>query len=196
MKRLSLATVCGVMILGLVGTAQASIVDINAVIHSDSNPLILSFEAGTYDVVPIKIEDGGAYTAWSTRYGIPGSWVHNYCVNSDAFDAICFLDCPNPQYNSADEAFDNCAESTSFTVGATTDVAFYVLDYPNAYYDNEGGISLEVSDGQGGWSGTANAEASVYGGNSLAASGSFNSLALLLAPIGAVIGLMVWRRKR
>jgi hypothetical protein len=46
------------------------------------------------------------------------------------------------------------------------------------------------------YSAVANAEASTYGGNSRAASGSFNALALLLVPIGAVIFLRIWRRKR
>jgi parallel beta-helix repeat protein len=46
------------------------------------------------------------------------------------------------------------------------------------------------------YSAVANAEASNYGGGSLTASGSFNSLALLLIPVGAVLALKTWRRKR
>ena len=42
----------------------------------------------------------------------------------------------------------------------------------------------------------ANAQASTYGGNSLTASGSFNSLSLLVVPLGAVIAIRFWRRKR
>jgi hypothetical protein len=49
---------------------------------------------------------------------------------------------------------------------------------------------------EGGYSGVANAEASVYGQRSLTASGSFNALALLLIPVGTVIALRFWRRKR
>ena len=49
---------------------------------------------------------------------------------------------------------------------------------------------------EGGYSGIANAEASAYGGSSLNASGSFNALALLLIPIGAVVFLRFLRRKR
>jgi len=46
------------------------------------------------------------------------------------------------------------------------------------------------------YSGVANAAASSYGTSSLTTSGSFNALALLLIPTGAVILLRVWRRKR
>jgi hypothetical protein len=49
---------------------------------------------------------------------------------------------------------------------------------------------------ESGYSGVANAEASTYGGRSLAASGSFNALVLLLIPVGAVVFLKLWRRKR
>ena len=40
---------------------------------------------------------------------------------------------------------------------------------------------------EGRYSAVANAEASAYGGRSLTASGSFNALALLFIPVGAVI---------
>jgi hypothetical protein len=43
---------------------------------------------------------------------------------------------------------------------------------------------------------TANAEAATYGSSSVTASGMFNELALLLVPVGAVILLRIWRRKR
>jgi hypothetical protein len=46
------------------------------------------------------------------------------------------------------------------------------------------------------YSAVANAEASAYGGRSLAASGSFNALVLVLIPVGAVVALRFWRRKR
>ncbi len=48
----------------------------------------------------------------------------------------------------------------------------------------------------GDYLGLANAEASTFGGNSLIASGSSNAVALLLVPLGAVVGLRNWRRKR
>jgi hypothetical protein len=47
-----------------------------------------------------------------------------------------------------------------------------------------------------GYSATANAEASTYAGHSLPASGSFNALALLLVPMGAVIAIRILRRKK
>jgi len=47
-----------------------------------------------------------------------------------------------------------------------------------------------------GYSAVPNAEASIYGDRSLTASGSFNALALLLIPTGAVIGLRIMRRRK
>ena len=44
-----------------------------------------------------------------------------------------------------------------------------------------------------GYSTTANAEAATYGSSSLTGSGTFNSLALLLVPVGAVIFMRIWR---
>jgi hypothetical protein len=46
------------------------------------------------------------------------------------------------------------------------------------------------------YSAVANAEAAMYGTRSLIGSGAFNSLALLLIPVGAVIVLRLWRRRR
>ena len=46
------------------------------------------------------------------------------------------------------------------------------------------------------YSAVANAEAGIYGSSSLVGSGVFNSLALLLLPVGAVLFLRIWRRKR
>jgi len=47
-----------------------------------------------------------------------------------------------------------------------------------------------------GYSAVANAEAATYGSSSLTGSGVFNSLALLLVPVGGVILLRILRRKR
>jgi hypothetical protein len=46
------------------------------------------------------------------------------------------------------------------------------------------------------YAGTANAEAALFGGASLPVSGSFNALALVLVPVGAVVGWRILRRKR
>ena len=51
-------------------------------------------------------------------------------------------------------------------------------------------------DCKGGYSGAANAEASIYGPRSLTASGSFNALVLLAIPLGAVILLRILRRRK
>jgi len=66
----------------------------------------------------------------------------------------------------------------------------------NGFDDDCDGLADGEDDDCGGYSGTANAEASTYGGRSLTASGTFNALALLLIPVGGVIALRIWRRKK
>ncbi len=68
-----------------------------------------------------------------------------------------------------------------------------INDDGKVVYDADGKIFLAKPMG---YSATANAEASTYGSESLTGSGVFNSVALLLVPIGAVVVLRVWRRKR
>lgn len=62
--------------------------------------------------------------------------------------------------------------------------------------DCDGLTDRNDPDCPGGYAGVANAEASMYGRRALIASGSFNALALLLIPAGAVIVLKIVRRKR
>ncbi len=72
----------------------------------------------------------------------------------------------------------------------------YSSTYPQPTVSAELWIDNVEFGPTGGYSGTANAEASMYGGNSLAASGSFNALALFMVPAIAVILLRIRRTKR
>jgi len=62
--------------------------------------------------------------------------------------------------------------------------------------DCDGGIDDPTSLDNCSYPGAANAEASAYGGSSLTTSGSSNSLALFLVPVGAVILLRFCRKKK
>jgi hypothetical protein len=70
--------------------------------------------------------------------------------------------------------------------------------YPDYYPQiiNSGEIVWVEQPSGGGYSAVANAEASTYGEQSLSTSGSFNALALFLVPVGAVLALRFWRRRR
>ena len=82
MKRFALLLFCVLMMVSLIGTTNAYIVDINAKNNAANNPISIYFEAGTYDILPISTDDGGLYTAWSIHNGDPNSWVHKYSFSS------------------------------------------------------------------------------------------------------------------
>ena len=119
--------------------AKASLVNINARINGKTNPIILYLDAGTYNVTPIGINDGGLYNAWD-YYGSHHTWINRYMVSSNEFDP--FLVGTHVNYRTDLEALAH-AESTSFTLVSDEYVNFYVAD--TNYADNIGGISLNVT---------------------------------------------------
>lgn len=54
--------------------ANAAIINIDARVNGQNNPLSLYFEAGTYSVTPIGTADGGAYDAFT-------AWLSTSCAN-------------------------------------------------------------------------------------------------------------------
>jgi hypothetical protein len=60
--------------------------------------------------------------------------------------------------------------------------------------DGDGDGIGDACDSQ--YSGVTNAEAAIYGSGSLVGSGATNSLGLLLVPVGVVIGMRFWRRRK
>ena len=69
-------------------------------------------------------------------------------------------------------------------------------EYDPGFEGLPGGFSFEGTKQPCEYCASANAEASVYGAESLTTSGSLNALALLIVPVGAVTTLRIWRRKR
>ena len=83
--------------------ADALVVDIDATLRNTDDPVIVSLDEGTYSVVPIGIDDGGAYDAWNPwgdtsceePAGCPQTvpttvigWKVSYDVISDAITAV------------------------------------------------------------------------------------------------------------
>lgn len=133
----------GIIILGIIGIGQASIViNLNSEIEYPSNQITVFFEAGTYNVTPIGVADGGTYNSWNA-WGIVDlpeqGWVNLYYFSSTEFGQIVIYD--DIRYASELSALYN-ALSTSFTLTSDANVNFYVKDSP--FSDNVGGMSLRI----------------------------------------------------
>lgn len=145
----SLSTLLGLGLLISAASARQH-VDINAISNAANNPLSGLYEPGTYQVFPISPVHGGAYLAWSTHLGNPGSFLHRYSLESTEFG----YQEPGGTigYQPTTEAAYLGAVSTSFTIVTQALVNFYVCDGPGCYAwagDNTGGISLLVGQAQG-----------------------------------------------
>ncbi|VAV86355.1 hypothetical protein MNBD_BACTEROID02-1626 [hydrothermal vent metagenome] len=136
--------------------ASAAIVNINSRINNESNPVSLLLDAGTYDVTPIGITDGGAYDSWNAWNGgqVTGcnssgencstGWLNLYYFASSEFGEVSIWDVN--RYASSSLALANSI-STSFTLISSATVDFYIIDGANGStaWDNVGGISLNVA---------------------------------------------------
>lgn len=104
---------------------------------------------------------------------------------STSYDVSCVNGCTAVVSSNA-----NLSKQTGVQEGPAGDVTC------SDDWDNDCDGLVDGADSDCGYSATANAQASTYGGRSLATSGSFNALALLLVPVGALMALRIWRRKR
>jgi len=132
------------MILAPGVPAGAAFINLHGVNNCRHNPVVMGFDAGTYQVDPVGIMDGGAYDAVSMHYSWPDSWVHKYTIESSQFARISV----STGYRATPaEALAN-AISSSFTLTSPGNVSFYIWDGPNGYeyrYDNTYGVSLLVN---------------------------------------------------
>ena len=144
MKKKHLAgLVAALFLVGIVEMANAEIININARTNTTTNPVVEFFTAGTYDVTPIGVADGGAYNAWNAwgYVSLPSAgWVNPYSLSSIEFSAYTVGDWV--RYSTDLLALSNAVD-TSFTLASDGNVNFFITDSP--YCDNIGGISLDVN---------------------------------------------------
>jgi hypothetical protein len=146
--RLKTLIPCAVILLSLSATcahASSIIVNLDAVTNSyNTDPIAETLAAGTYTVTPIDPAEGGAYTAWN-YYTYLNVWQTGYVIAADYSGSQVVLVYTGffPTYSTATDAFAN-ADSSTFTLTGTTVVDFGVAD--SYYPDNQGGVSLLVSD--------------------------------------------------
>ena len=137
------------MLFCMVGVGNAFTIDISSQANGKENPVLVYFEAGTYDVTPIGIADGGgAYNAWNpwgtlrVPVNLPTrGWMNSYSLSSIGnFDEYVVSD--GITYGTDLLAFAN-ALGTTFTLASDNNVSFYIYD--SNYSDNIGGISLNIT---------------------------------------------------
>ena len=129
------------MLFCMVGVGNAlTIINIDS---QAENPVLVYFEAGTYDVTPIGVADGGAYNAynpWGGYVNLPiQGWMNNYRLSSEEF---AYKVTTGVRYGTDLLALAN-ALGTSFTLESDNNVSFYIYD--TNYLDNIGGISLSIN---------------------------------------------------
>jgi hypothetical protein len=144
----------GFLMFGVIGSASATIININAYTNTESNPVSMIFSAGTYAVSAIGVTDGGMYNSWNAWGGaVQGcdsdganclyGWINNYAYSSTEFGTIASSD--GIKYANSSLALDNALD-TMFTLSSDTYVNFFILD--SIYRDNIGGMSLNVTKTQ------------------------------------------------
>ena len=137
-----------IMILGFMFTTgrayAAFIVNIDATTNGPANPVVVYMNAGTYNVTPIGIADGGAYNAWLgwSVVQLPDKgWLNQYTIDCTQWSNHKFAG-TSLKYATDLEALSD-ARGLSFTLAADGEVIFWLSD-PNLT-DNTGGMSLLVT---------------------------------------------------
>ena len=124
------------------------IVDIDGLINSSSDPVVIQLDQGSYAIEPISQQNGGEFTAvllWSSVSGCNSSgmcnqgWRHNYCFFSPDTGTVCIPF--DGTWQTAELAFATATGAT-FEIKGTSNVSFWHPDpFPT---DNTGGISLRI----------------------------------------------------
>lgn len=127
-------------------SANAAVVNLNALTTTTANPVELNLTAGTYTVTPFE----GNYTSWNAWGPTAGcdnnganctrGWINNYSINTPELGTFLLSD--GGRYATPELALIN-ALSTTFTLLSDATVKFFISDAP--YTDNVGGMSLNVS---------------------------------------------------
>ncbi|MDB9313694.1 glycosyltransferase, partial [Spirulina sp. CS-785/01] len=132
---------------------QLQIINLNASINNQNNPIQKSLKAGEYKVKVVNGEQGGLYEGWSHWNSHPedsknqekkaNGWFNDYCITSSEFSTKISS---NRVYSSPDFALAN-APTTHFTLNQDNQVQFFIEDQqltPQSVNPNQGGISLAI----------------------------------------------------
>jgi len=159
------------VILSSSADSHTQIVNIDATVNDQNNPVNINLEAGVYRVEPIGIADGGTYNAWNpwnrttcdnaegcnvSQSPPPLGWRNQYRVISSDITNIIINGVPKsidtniPGYHvdnglvyPTDIIALNGAQSSKFTLTVSGEVGFTIFDDPLT--DNQGGMSLRVT---------------------------------------------------
>lgn len=106
-----------------------------------------NFAAGDYVV---SFADNGLYKAWAPAFDFAnltanGNWEDRYSVTINGVTTE-FNPFGGARFATADAAYDAFKNLTSsFSLSAATDVTFSIPDFPDSFWDNSGGVSLNVA---------------------------------------------------
>jgi hypothetical protein len=101
----------------------------------------VAFPAGTYELTPIGIADGGLYDAFDARGNVPNTWEWAYLFARPTLPFNHIWD--GQFYATPADALAN-GLTHGFTLTAPESIAFGVNDCPGCLGDNAGGISIKV----------------------------------------------------
>jgi hypothetical protein len=132
-----------------------SVVDIDARVNSQENPVVIPLAAGTYKVHVLR--EGGKFAAWNTidktlkcdadGKNCENGWETRYYLKSPyqkVVDATCskkkFGSC---RYATAAQASANAPKDVTLTLAKDTKLKFYIYD--TKLSNNQGGLSLQIT---------------------------------------------------
>jgi len=110
-------------------------VNIDARTNDSLHPVSVLFAAGSYEIRPVGMAEGGSYNAWTSQESRV-TWFHRYCVESDEF----FFCQGNSKGGRSDLKALEGATGRRFTLREPQFVRFYIED--GVYADNAGGVSM------------------------------------------------------
>ncbi|MEQ9551699.1 MAG: hypothetical protein RIM23_19080 [Coleofasciculus sp. G3-WIS-01] len=132
----------------LTRSRDVTIINIDARVNNNDNPVINYLKPGTYDVQFIGQSQGGMYDAWSrwnfvyecdeNGENCTTGWLNEYYIKSSEF----IISVPTTGVYATSELALSKAKSTSFTLKFGSDISFYISD--DLLADNQGGVSLAV----------------------------------------------------
>jgi Integrin beta chain VWA domain len=138
-------------------SSVVSVVDIDARVNNQENPVVIPLAAGTYKVHVLTPSEGGKFAAWNTidkslkcdgdGNNCENGWETRYYFKSPykkVVDGTCskkkFDSC---RYATAAQASADSSKDVTFTLAKDTKVKFYIYD--TKLSNNQGGLSLQIT---------------------------------------------------